>query len=156
MSGDVVRPHFSSFRRRFAAGEQDSSAPSSETPTSHAIEIIGDLGFDFVVIDEEHAPFERSSIEGMLLLAAKSGGEQAGIVRVAAPTASRISFPCSMRRGGVLVPHVATARRLADCGRRAIPRRPARLLRLAPRRRLWRRPDAGPRRRTGRRSPPSQ
>ena len=31
-----------------------------KTPTAHATEIIGALGFDFVVIDEEHAPFDRS------------------------------------------------------------------------------------------------
>ena len=34
-----------------------------KTPTSHTIEIIGELGFDFIVIDEEHALFDRVTID---------------------------------------------------------------------------------------------
>ena len=64
------------------------SARFIKTPTTHAIEILGDLGFDFVVIDEEHAPFNRESIDVALLAARASG--TAGIVRVADATASRI------------------------------------------------------------------
>ena len=79
------------FRKRFAAGEY-LLGTFIKTPTSHATEILGDLGFDFVVIDEEHAPFDRASID-VCLLAAKAAGT-AGIVRVAAPP-HRISSPCS-------------------------------------------------------------
>ncbi len=59
MSGDAVRPHFSSFRRRFAA-RQTVVGSFIKTPTTHATEIFGALGYDFVVIDEEHAPIDRA------------------------------------------------------------------------------------------------
>ena len=74
------RPHPSSFRRRFLAGEL-LLGTFIKTPTSHATEILGEIGFDFVVIDEEHAPFDRLAID-MALLAARAAGT-AGIVRVA-------------------------------------------------------------------------
>ena len=45
------RPSPSAFRQRFAAGER----LVIKTPTTHAIEILGDLGFDSVMIDAEHA-----------------------------------------------------------------------------------------------------
>ena len=81
------RPSPFDFRSRFLAGEH-LIGTFVKTPTSHATEILGDLGFDFVVIDEEHAPFDRASID-VCLLGAKAAGT-AGIVRVAAPTASNI------------------------------------------------------------------
>ena len=49
-------PPSMSFRQRFQAG-QVLLGTFIKTPSSHAIEILGGLGFDFVVIDEEHAPF---------------------------------------------------------------------------------------------------
>src|ERR1044071_3693722 len=70
-----ARPAPSAFRQRFAAGEQ-LVGTFIKTPTSHAIEIIGDLGFDFVVIDEEHAPFDRGSID-MCILGARASGSAA-------------------------------------------------------------------------------
>lgn len=91
------------FRKRFAAGEQ-LVGTFVKTPTSHATEIIGDLGYDFVVIDEEHAPFDRASID-VCLLGAKAAGT-AGIVRVSAPTASNILSVLDNGATGVLVPHV--------------------------------------------------
>jgi 2-keto-3-deoxy-L-rhamnonate aldolase RhmA len=91
------------FRKRFVAGEQLCGS-FIKTPTSHAIEILGDLGYDFVVIDEEHAPFERASID-VCLLAAKAAGT-AGVVRVAAPTASNLLSVLDNGATGVLVPHV--------------------------------------------------
>lgn len=91
------------FRKRFMAGEY-LLGTFVKTPTSHATEILGDLGFDFVVIDEEHAPFDRASID-VCLLGAKAAGT-AGIVRVAAPTASNILSVLDNGAIGVLVPHV--------------------------------------------------
>src|SRR5579872_5207064 len=79
VSGEVVRPHYSSFRRRFSA-RQPVVGTFIKTPTTHATEIIGALGYDFVVIDEEHAPFDRETTD-VVLLAARAGN-LAGIVRV--------------------------------------------------------------------------
>lgn len=77
-----------------------------KTPTSHTVEILGAMGFDFLVIDEEHAPFDRVTID-LALLAARASGT-AGIVRVAEPTPSRLLAVLDDGAAGVLIPHVAT------------------------------------------------
>ena len=102
----AVRPAPSEFRRRFAAGEP-LVGTFVKTPSSHAIEILGGLGFDFVVIDEEHAPFDRVAID-QCLLAARAAGT-AGIVRVAEPTAAKLLAVLDDGAMGVLVPHVSSA-----------------------------------------------
>lgn len=95
----------SAFRQRFAASER-LVGTFVKTPTTHAIEILGDLGFDFVVIDAEHAPFNPESIDAALLAARASG--TAGIVRVKDASASGILSVLDCGAVGVLVPHVAT------------------------------------------------
>jgi 2-keto-3-deoxy-L-rhamnonate aldolase RhmA len=112
-----LRPAPTAFRQRLAAGEH-LVGTFIKTPTGHAIEILGGLGFDFVVIDEEHAPFDRGSID-LALLAARAVGT-AGIVRVAEPTASNILSMLDNGAVGVLVPHVSSvtkAREIADACR---------------------------------------
>ena len=87
-----------------------------KTPTVHTTEILADLGFDFVVIDEEHGPFDRASID--LLMLATSALGIAGIVRVA--DEASILPALDMGAAGVLVPHVDTAeqaRRVAAAAR---------------------------------------
>ena len=130
MSGDVVRPHFSSFRRRFSA-RQHVVGSFIKTPTTHATEIFGALGYDFVVIDEEHAPIDRAMTDVMLLAARASN--LAGIVRVSSDDPAKILSCLDCGATGVLVPHVATvekaravaaARDTAADGA-AIPARPA-------------------------------
>ena len=98
-------PSASDFRKRFAAGDR-LVGTFIKTPTPHAIEILGDLGFDFVVIDEEHAPFNRESID-IALLAARASGT-AGIVRVRDAAAAGILSALDCGASGVLVPHVAS------------------------------------------------
>lgn len=95
-----------SFRSRFAGGSR-LIGTFIKTPTGHATEILGLIGFDFIVIDEEHAPFDRLAID-QALLAARAGGT-AGIVRVAQPTASNILSVLDSGATGVLVPHVSSA-----------------------------------------------
>jgi len=97
--------HQSNFRQRFRAGE---SLVGSfiKTPTAHSIEILGGIGFDFVVIDEEHAPFDRVAIDTGLLAARAVG--TAGIVRVAEPSPSRLLSVLDDGAAGVLVPHVSS------------------------------------------------
>jgi 2-keto-3-deoxy-L-rhamnonate aldolase RhmA len=76
-----------------------------KSPSVQAIEILGDLGFDFVVVDEEHGPFDRGSID--LLMLATKAADIAGLVRVA--DMSSILAALDMGASGVLVPHVDTA-----------------------------------------------
>lgn len=94
------------FRQRFLAGEH-LVGTFIKTPATHPVEIIGAIGFDFVVIDEEHAPWDRVAIDAALLAARASG--TAGIVRVAEPTAAKILAVLDDGAAGVLVPHVSSA-----------------------------------------------
>jgi 2-keto-3-deoxy-L-rhamnonate aldolase RhmA len=77
-----------------------------KTPTTHATEILGGLGFDFVVFDQEHAPLSLSQLDPMILAARASN--VAGIVRVADPSENNILSMLDCGAAGVLVPHVAT------------------------------------------------
>jgi staphyloferrin B biosynthesis citrate synthase len=93
-----------SFRERLLAPEP-LIGTFLKTPTSHAAEIVSDLGFDFVVIDQEHAPFDRTTTD-VALLAARALGTPA-LVRVSGPDAILSVLDCGAT--GVLVPHVANA-----------------------------------------------
>lgn len=94
------------FRDRLLAGECLLGS-FIKTPTPHATEILGLVGFDFVVIDEEHAPFSRSSTE-MVLLGARAG-HIAASVRVQSSSDAHILPVLDSGASGVLVPHVASA-----------------------------------------------
>jgi 2-keto-3-deoxy-L-rhamnonate aldolase RhmA len=94
----------SSFRQRVIAREP-LVGTFLKTPTSHGTEIIGDLGYDFVVIDQEHAPFDRTTTD-IALLAARAMNVPA-LVRVPGPEAILSVLDCGA--AGVLVPHVANA-----------------------------------------------
>jgi staphyloferrin B biosynthesis citrate synthase len=93
------------FRQRLVAG-QHLVGTFIKTPTTHATEILGALGFDFVVIDEEHAPFDRIAIDAALLAARAVA--TAGLVRVASSQPSHLLSVLDCGAAGVLVPHVAS------------------------------------------------
>lgn len=76
-----------------------------KTPTSHATEIVAALGFDFVVIDQEHAPFDRTTTD--IALMAARGSRIPALVRVSGPDAILSVLDCGAT--GVLIPHVASA-----------------------------------------------
>lgn len=99
------------FRRRFAAREP-LLGTFIKTPSSHAIEILGQIGFDFVVIDEEHAPWDRVSID-MALLGSRAANT-AGFVRVAEPTPAKLLAVLDDGATGVMVPHVLSAARARE------------------------------------------
>jgi 2-keto-3-deoxy-L-rhamnonate aldolase RhmA len=92
------------FRRRLSGGEK-LSGTFIKTPSGHATEIFGDLGYDFVVIDEEHAPFDRLATDQALVSA--QAAHIAALVRVA--SASNILSVLDGGAVGVLVPHVSSA-----------------------------------------------
>ena len=103
------RPHYTAFRSRFLAGEV-LLGTFVKTPTAHANEILGGVGFDFVVIDEEHAPFDRGTID-LALLGARAGNI-AGLVRVS--DTGRLLAALDDGATGVLVPHVDSPKRAAE------------------------------------------
>lgn len=70
--------------------------------------ILGDLNCDFVIVDQEHAPFDTHALD-MLALAAHASGI-ASIVRVADANPSRLLGVLDLGFTGVLVPHVSSVR----------------------------------------------
>lgn len=78
-----------------------------KTPTLHGAEILGGLGFDFLVVDEEHAPFDRQATDAALFAARATGA--AGFVRVQSPAPHHLLSVLDCGATGVLVPHVASA-----------------------------------------------
>lgn len=75
-----------------------------KSPSPHAIEILGDVGFDFVVLDEEHAPLDRGTLDIQILGA--RAANIAPLVRVA--SADHILPALDAGAVGVLIPHVSS------------------------------------------------
>jgi 2-keto-3-deoxy-L-rhamnonate aldolase RhmA len=111
MGVDAPRPDPSTLRRRLLDGATVFGS-FIKTPTAHATEILGDVGFDFVVIDEEHAPFDRAAIDTALLAA--RAARIAGIVRVASQSPANLLAALDCGAMGVLVPHVSSAARARE------------------------------------------
>lgn len=100
------------FRQRLLSSEKPLFGTFIKTPSPHATEIIGALGFDFVIIDAEHAPFDRGTIDH-LLLAAKAVGVPA-LVRIAATTSHHILAPLDDGAAGVIAPHINSAEKASE------------------------------------------
>lgn len=78
-----------------------------KTPTPHATEILGEAGFDFVVADAEHAPFDRGDID-LLMLGARAA-QIPSLVRVQSAHHWEILTVLDAGAAGILVPHVTSA-----------------------------------------------
>jgi 2-keto-3-deoxy-L-rhamnonate aldolase RhmA len=100
------KPPFTEFRRRLKAREH-LLGTFLKMPSTHPTEILGGLGFDFVVFDQEHAAFDRVTLDVMILGARASN--VAGIVRVGEPTDGNILSVLDLGATGILVPHVDSA-----------------------------------------------
>ena len=94
----------STFRQRMQAGDKLVGS-FLKTPTSHATEILAGAGFDFVVIDQEHAPFDRTTTD--IALMAARGHDIPALVRVPGPDTILSVLDCGAT--GILVPHVKSA-----------------------------------------------
>jgi 2-keto-3-deoxy-L-rhamnonate aldolase RhmA len=78
-----------------------------KVPASQNCEVLGLHGFDFVVLDEEHAPWNRDTLDRALL--ACRAYDIAGLVRVARDDASSVLSALDSGAAGVMVPHVDSA-----------------------------------------------
>lgn len=75
-----------------------------KTPSPQSIEILASIGFDFVIIDAEHAPFDYSDID-IAILAAKASNITP-IVRIADLSESFIQHALDSGAEGVVAPHI--------------------------------------------------
>ena len=101
-----TRPAYTDLRRRLRAREH-LLGTFIKIPTTHATEMLGMLGFDFVIIDQEHAPFDSSATDVMVLAARASN--IASIVRVGNPSEANILSVLDCGATGIMVPHVDSA-----------------------------------------------
>jgi 2-keto-3-deoxy-L-rhamnonate aldolase RhmA len=105
------RPDPRDFRKRLLAREP-LLGTFMKFPCPQSTEIIGQVGFDFVMLDEEHAPWTREQL-GMSYLAARAF-QTAAFVRVSRPDAASILSALDDGAIGVMVPHVSTAEKARD------------------------------------------
>jgi 2-keto-3-deoxy-L-rhamnonate aldolase RhmA len=105
------RPDPRDFRKRLV-NREPLIGTFCKIPTSHATEILGSIGYDFVMLDEEHSPWTRRELEAGFLGARAFG--TAGLVRVARPDANSILSVLDDGAIGVMVPHVASAEKARD------------------------------------------
>lgn len=100
------RPEPRAFRSRLLAREP-LLGTFMKSPGPHNTEVLANLGFDFVMLDQEHAPWERSTLD-MGLLAARAFGA-AGFVRIARSDASNVLSVLDDGAIGFMAPHVDSA-----------------------------------------------
>jgi 2-keto-3-deoxy-L-rhamnonate aldolase RhmA len=103
---DATRPHPRQFRSRLIAGEP-LIGTFMKVPASQNTEILGLEGFDFVMLDEEHAPWDRVTLDTALLAARAFG--TAGLVRIARPDANSVLSVLDDGAIGIMCPHVDSA-----------------------------------------------
>ncbi len=111
MTSDAQRPDPREFRNRVINREPLVGSFLKFT-VPQATEIFGQVGYDFVMLDEEHAPWTRDQL-GMGYLAARAFGT-AAMTRVSRPDAASILSALDDGAIGVMVPHVSSAQKAKD------------------------------------------
>ncbi|MBI1173540.1 aldolase [bacterium] len=99
-------PATATFRQRFLSGERLYGS-FLKVPATQPAEILGAIGFDFVVVDEEHSPFSRETTD-RIILACRAWGI-ASVVRVQSADPAALLSVLDCGADGVLVPHVSSA-----------------------------------------------
>jgi len=98
------------FAQRLKAGES-LLGTFIKVPTVHTTEVIGSVGYDFIVIDQEHAPFDRQAIDTVIL--AGLAQRMPALVRVDAASPANILGVLDCGAAGILAPHVDSAEKAA-------------------------------------------
>lgn len=99
------RPHFSTFRERLLS-RHPMFGTFLKLPTTQVVEILGPIGYDFVVIDQEHAALGRD-VTDLIILAARASNI-APVVRIAEFSESNVLTALDSGAMGIMVPHVTS------------------------------------------------
>ncbi|MCO5161037.1 MAG: aldolase/citrate lyase family protein [Mesorhizobium sp.] len=110
------RPAFAAFRQRLLARER-LIGTFLKLPTTQVIEILGSIGYDFVIIDQEHAALDRS-ITDLMIFAARAANV-APIVRIPEFTESSVLGALDSGAMGIMVPHVTSVEKARAIARSA-------------------------------------
>ena len=78
-----------------------------KTPHPHIIEVLALADLPFIVLDAEHAPFDRTTLDSCILAA--RANQLPCIVRVQDSQASTILNALDCGATGIQIPHVCTA-----------------------------------------------
>ena len=95
-----------SLRERLRAGEL-LAGTWIKTPHPHVAEVLALSTLDVLVLDAEHAPFDRASLD-LCILAARAGNKPV-LVRPASGDAAQILNALDCGADGVIVPHIRSA-----------------------------------------------
>jgi 2-keto-3-deoxy-L-rhamnonate aldolase RhmA len=99
------------FRERLCAGEL-LAGTWIKTPHPHVVEVLSFSSLDCLVLDAEHAPFDRSSLD-MCILAARARSKTV-LVRPASASHAHILNALDLGADGVILPHIRTAAEAED------------------------------------------
>ena len=94
------------FRDRLRAGDL-LAGTWIKTPHAHVVEVLSLSALDVLVLDAEHAPFDRASLDACIM-AARAGGKTV-LVRPASSAHEHILNALDCGADGVIVPHVRSA-----------------------------------------------
>jgi 2-keto-3-deoxy-L-rhamnonate aldolase RhmA len=94
------------FRDRLRAGEL-LAGTWIKTPHPHVVEVLSFSSLDCLVLDAEHAPFDRAALD-LCILAARAGGKTV-LVRPASASHAHILNALDLGADGVILPHIRTA-----------------------------------------------
>lgn len=88
-----------------------------KTPSPIVVEVLAMTALDTLVLDAEHAPFDRGTLDGCIM-AARAGGKDV-LVRTPSAAPEHILNALDCGASGVLVPHVRSAAEARDLVRAA-------------------------------------
>ena len=83
-----------------------------KTPHPHVVEVLSLSSLDCLVLDAEHAPFDRAALD-LCILAARAGGKTV-LVRPQSASHEQILNALDCGADGVILPHIRTASEAAD------------------------------------------
>jgi 2-keto-3-deoxy-L-rhamnonate aldolase RhmA len=101
----------SDFKSRLRAGEL-LAGTWVKTPHPHVVEVLSLSSLDVLVLDAEHAPFDRGSLD-LCTLAARAGGKPV-LVRPASASHEHILNALDLGADGVILPHIRSAAEAED------------------------------------------
>jgi 2-keto-3-deoxy-L-rhamnonate aldolase RhmA len=99
------------FKQRLVAGDL-LAGTWVKTPHPHVVEVLALSPLDVLVLDAEHAPFDRGSLD-QCILAARAGGKPV-LVRPPSAAHEHILNALDLGAEGVILPHIRTAQEAAE------------------------------------------
>lgn len=93
--------------RSFLPADRATAATFIKTDSPQIVEVLALCGLDYVILDAEHAPFDRNCMDRMIMAARGSGLPM--LVRIADHRDATISSVLDLGAAGIVVPHVDSA-----------------------------------------------